>query len=156
MKPYIKPCIEACQHVFKNFLGLEIIAEEPYLLDKKVNPGWDISGVIGLTGDVRGVIVISMKETLACTLTSRLIGKEYTQIDDDVTDAIGEIVNIISGNAKQGLEKLFHLVISIPTIVRGQEHSIVWPRGEQTKILCIPFKIFKNEGFTLSVTIETN
>lgn len=153
MNVYIKPFIEACGHVFKDFLGLEITAEEPYFLDKKVNPGWDISGVIGLTGDVRGAVAISMKDTLACKLTGKLTGKNYTQVDHDVTDAIGEVVNIISGNAKQGLEKMFHLLISIPTVVRGQEHSIVWPR-DQNKILCIPFKLLENERFTLSITIE--
>jgi chemotaxis protein CheX len=148
------PFVEACKYVFKNLLKSEIIAETPYLLDRTKPCKWDISGVIGLTGDIRGVVAISMKKELACKMTGKLTGKVYTVLEDDVTDAIGEIVNIISGNAKQGLEKMFQLVISVPTVVHGEEHSITWPR-DQTNILSIPFKIFENEQFTLSISFET-
>jgi chemotaxis protein CheX len=152
MKPYIEPFVEACKYVFKNLLKSEIIAETPYFLDRTKRRKWDISGVIGLTGDARGGVAISMKEELACKLTGKLTGKVHTALDDEVTDAIGEIVNIISGNAKQRFEKI-DLVISLPTIVRGQEHTIIWPK-DQINILAVPFQIFENEQFILSASLE--
>jgi len=45
------------------------------------------------------------------------------------------------------------IVISIPTIIKGKEHSIAWP-SKQTRILCIPNKAFENDIFHLMVAIE--
>ena len=87
-------------------------------------------------------------------LTGILTGSEHKELDDEVVDAIGEIINIIAGNAKRGLEESFRLVISLPTIVRGPGHTIMWP-NEQARIICIPFKIFETESFCLSVAIDT-
>jgi chemotaxis protein CheX len=76
-------------------------------------------------------------------------------MDDEVIDAIGEIINIIAGNAKRGLEESFRLVISLPTIIQGSNHAIQWP-NDQARIICIPFKIFDDETFILSVAIEAS
>ena len=86
-------------------------------------------------------------------LTEMLTNSGHTGVDDDVVDAIGEIVNIIAGNVKKDLEEAFRLVISLPTIVQGREHSVKWP-ANQARIICIPFTIFENTTFNLSVAIE--
>ncbi|MDR3171356.1 MAG: chemotaxis protein CheX [Treponema sp.] len=153
MERYIKPFIEVCQLVFKAFVGIEIKAERPYFLDKVTFDGLDISGVIGLTGQARGAVVLSMHKSLALRLTSQLTGTPQTELNEDTMDAIGEIVNIITGNAKQKLEDSFRLVISLPTIVMGSEHTIKWPTN-RTRILCIPFSVFEDEVFHLSVALE--
>ncbi|MDR3335154.1 MAG: chemotaxis protein CheX [Treponema sp.] len=153
MERYIKPFIEVCQLVFRSFVGTEIRAERPYFLDKVTFDGLDVSGVIGLTGQARGAVVLSMHRTLAIRLTSQLTGTSHTELDGDTMDAIGEIVNIIAGNAKQKLEDSFRLIISLPTIVMGSEHIIKWPTN-RTRILCIPFGIFEDEVFHLSVALE--
>jgi chemotaxis protein CheX len=94
-----------------------------------------------------------MKKELAVKLTDTLTGSRHCALDDEVLDAIGEIVNIIAGNAKQGLEEAFRLVISLPTIVQGKEHLVRWPNS-QARIICIPFKIYDNDIFNLAVAIE--
>jgi chemotaxis protein CheX len=154
MEQYIQPFIDVSKNTFKEFVGAELTAGRPYFSQKDTANEWDISGVIGLSGEARGAVVIGMRTTLATRLTDMLTGTKHTGIDDEVVDAIGEIVNIIAGNAKKGLEESFRLVISLPTIVQGPGHQIKWP-GEQTRIICIPFTIFENEIFTLSVAIES-
>ncbi|MDR2553689.1 MAG: chemotaxis protein CheX [Treponema sp.] len=153
MEKYIKPFIDVCVNVFKEFLGEELKVGRPYFSEVSAVKDWDISAVIGLTGEARGAVVISMKKPLAIKVTGAITGSQHTGLDDDVVDAIGEIVNIIAGNAKKGLEETFRLVISLPTIVEGKEHSIKWPNS-QARIMCIPFDIFNGESFTLSVAIE--
>jgi chemotaxis protein CheX len=140
--------------VFKDFLALELEAKLPYFMEKETVTEWDVSGVIGLTGEARGAVVISMKQDLAIKLTSILTATEHKGLDADVVDAVGEIVNIIAGNAKQELEEAFKLVISLPTIVKGKEHSINWPEG-QARVICIPFTISDTDSFTLSVALES-
>ncbi|MDR0589358.1 MAG: chemotaxis protein CheX [Spirochaetaceae bacterium] len=139
--------------MFKEFVGCELSAERPYFMEKETVNEWDISAVIGLTGEARGAVVISMKTPLALLLTDILTGSKHTELDDEAVDAIGEIVNIIAGNAKKDLEESFRLVISLPTIIQGKEHMVTWPSGH-SRTICIPFNIFENQTFVLSVAIE--
>lgn len=155
MEKYIQPFVDVCVNVFKEFIGAELVTERPHFIDKNDIHQWDVSAVIGLTGEARGAVVISMKANLACRLTSMLTGSDHNAMDDEVIDAIGEIINIIAGNAKRGLEESFKLVISLPTIVRGSNHAIQWP-NDQARIICIPFRIFEEETFCLSVAIEAS
>ncbi|MDR2483647.1 MAG: chemotaxis protein CheX [Treponema sp.] len=154
MEQYIQPFIDVCVNVFKEFLGVELKAGRPYFAEKNEMNEWDISAVIGLTGEAKGAVVVSMKKALALKITSILTQSEHTAMDDDTVDAIGEIVNIIAGNAKKCLEESFKLIISLPTIIEGTHHSINWPNS-QARIMCIPFEIFEGEAFTLSVAIES-
>jgi chemotaxis protein CheX len=153
MKQYIRPFIEVCTLVFKDFVGAEITAAPPYFSDKDMLHKWDISALISFSGQVQGVVLISMKQSLAQELTSRLTGTTHTTIDEDVIDAIGEIVNIITGRAKQSLQNTVKLIISLPTIVLGSGHKIRWPI-HRSRILCIPFTVFKHETFVLTLAFE--
>ncbi len=153
MEKYIQPFVDVCVNVFREFIGVELETERPHFANKDDPHEWDVSAIIGLTGEARGAVVISMKQALARKLTGALTGATHDELDDEVIDAIGEIINIIAGNAKRGLEESFRLVISLPTIVRGTGHSIQWP-NDQARIICIPFHIFENEVFCLSVAIE--
>jgi chemotaxis protein CheX len=154
MEQYIQPFINVCINVFKEFIGCDLVVERPYFIDSNSVDDWDISAVIGLTGEARGAVVISMKQELALKLTDTLTQTKHHSLDDEVADAIGEIINIIAGNAKKGLEESFRLVISLPTIIEGEKHSIKWPNN-QARIICIPFLIFEKESFFLSVAIES-
>jgi len=153
VKQYIQPFIKVCKNVFQEFLGLELEAKLPYFMEKEDPTEWDVSGIIGLTGEARGAVVISMRVDLAIRLTSILTGTDHKGLDVDVVDAVGEIINIIAGNSKQELEEAFRLIISLPTIVKGREHSINWPNG-QARVICIPFTISEKDSFTLSVALE--
>ena len=154
MEKYIQPFIDVTKNTFKEFVVAELDAGRPYFQQKDADNEWDISGVIGLSGEARGAVVISLKSGLAIKLTDMLTSTSHNGIDDDVVDAVGEIVNIIAGNAKKGLEESFRLVISLPTIVEGPGHQIKWPQG-QARIICIPFTIFESETFVFSVAIES-
>jgi chemotaxis protein CheX len=153
MVHYIEPFIEVCTTVFQDLSGIEIRPGRPYIAEKDSTKEWDISTVIGLAGEAVGAVVISMKNGLALRLAEKLTGAAQEDIGDDVVDVLGEIANIIAGKAKQRLESSCALVISLPTIVRGKGHIISWP-GKQPRIVCIPFKIFDDETFNLSVTLE--
>jgi|GEM_PF-3786607 hypothetical protein len=83
MEKYIHPFIEVCENVFRDFIGAELTAERPYFIDKKDAYEWDISAVIGLTGEARGAVVISMKKALALKITDQLTEYEHTKITKD-------------------------------------------------------------------------
>ena len=159
MVQYIKPFVDVSVNAFENFVGCEVVPRNPHFLDANKESEWDISSVvglssvIGLSGAIKGAVILSMKKELAIKITELLAGTTPTDIDADVVDAIGELVNIITGNVKPLLPNGEKIVISIPTVVKGKEHSVAWP-GKQPRILCIPFKAFEEEIFHLLVAIE--
>jgi chemotaxis protein CheX len=150
---YVESFVEVTVNTLKEFVGVDVSPKHPHFLDPEKGFEWDISAVIGLSGVVKGAVIISMKTELAIKLTDILTGSEHSEIDADVVDAIGEINNIIAGNIKPKVPNGEKIVISIPTIIKGKEHSIAWP-SKQTRILCIPHKVFDNDIFHLMVAIE--
>jgi len=148
----ILPFIDVTVHAFKEMFGVELEAKSPYLMRKDTPMDWEISGVIGIAGEARGVVVLSFQEDLAVALTGRLLGKKKAGMDEDVIDTVGEVVNIIAGNAKQGLEDS-RLQISLPSIVMGRNHQVVWP-SSTIPIIGIPFTSLYGD-FHLSVGLES-
>jgi len=154
MEEFIQPFIEGSEEVFRDLCNTEITAGRAFFVSKdEFETIWDISGIIGLSGDAHGAVAISLKEDTAFRLTNILTGKEYTTVDREVTDMLGEVVNIIAGNVKNVFEKKHRIKISMPSIIKGKAHSIVWP-SEKARIICIPFTIFDNQEFCLSVAVE--
>ena len=155
MEQYIQPFIKVCEIVFRDFCRTEVKVGRVFFVAKKeYESNWDISGIIGLSGEASGAVAISMKEITALQVTMTLTGQEHKHIDSYVTDAVGEIINIITGNVKKDFEDDLRIKISLPTIIKGIAHSIVWP-SEKTRIICIPFSIFENQEICLSIAVET-
>jgi chemotaxis protein CheX len=153
MEQYIHPFVKVCINVFKEFVKCDLDTGRPYLSTRDTITEWDVSALIGLTGEAKGTIVMSMKSSLAFKLAEKVTGTQHNRLDSDVLDTIGEIVNIIAGNVKRELENTFRLVISLPKIIKGLEHGIVWA-NDKSRIICIPFKVFDEETFCLSIGIK--
>jgi chemotaxis protein CheX len=154
MEQYIQPFIKVCETVFCDFCKTEVKAGRVFFVEKEeFSQDWDISGVIGLSGEARGAVAISLRESTALRITALLTGEEKQKIDSDATDAVGEIINIIAGNVKKHFEDNLRIRISLPTIVTGKSHTIVWPSGK-TRIMSIPFSIFSDQEICLSVAVD--
>ena len=149
---YVKPFVKSTVHTFKDFVGFDLVAGNPHFSGRTLDFERDISAVIGLSGAVRGAVVISMQKSFALNITDTLVGSKHSELDDDVVDAIGEIVNIIAGNIKQYVDGGEQIVISLPTVVKGRDHRFAWP-GKTTRILCISFK-FGDDSFFLLADME--
>jgi chemotaxis protein CheX len=116
----INPFIMATQSVFKTMLGLDINLSKPILKTERKSSG-DITGIMGLVGDKQGTITISFWEKGAMFVFKTLVGEECSSITPDVVDSIGEITNIISGQARKEFEKAgINLKASIPMVVVGK------------------------------------
>jgi len=130
---YINPFLSSVQNVFDTMINVPFKLGKPNLRQDK-NPLYEISGIIGLSGAVTGCVVISLSKPIALQLVSALIGEEVTEIDEDATDAIGEIANMIAGNAKKDFPGE-DTSISCPSVVVGK-HKTTYPKG--IPIISIP------------------
>ena len=154
MEQYIQPFISVTSALFRNMLAIDVAPDRAYFADKNAFLDWDISGIIALTGGVKGLVALSMKYPVATQITSILTQKDKVS-KTEMTDAVGELVNIISGNVKKNLEDLFQITISIPKVVSGIAHMVVIP-DDRIRLLCIPFNVFDNEIICLSINIQEN
>ena len=145
---YINPFIKAVQNVFKTMIEIPLKLGKPYL-KKDSTPAHEVSAIIGLSGGVTGCVVINMSKDIALELVSALVGDEVTEIDDDCTDAIGEIANMIAGNAKTDFPGSNHS-ISVPSVIIGQ-HLVSYPSG--LPIIAIPCET-DNGLFVIEIAIK--
>lgn len=124
----IEAFAEATSTVFRTMLGVEVSDGQPSPCVDSVARG--VSGIIGLTGCISGDVIICLQECFAMQATSALLGTPTTEINDDVSDAIGELTNMIVGSAKGKLEK-YSLGLSLPTVVLGSDYRIGFQKGIQ-------------------------
>jgi chemotaxis protein CheX len=132
---YINPFLTAAISVFNTMLGVRLIREDPFLKNG-TQPNHEISGVIGLSGKAKGMVVLSMSRDAALGAASKMLGERCRDINADVADAVGELTNMIAGVAKAKLEHLC-MSVSLPTVITGKAHCIDFPKN--TKPICIPF-----------------
>lgn len=133
---YINPFLNAALNLFQTHLGLKIKAGTPYLLDHE-HQMEEISAIIGLAGETTGAVVLSFSRETAIQLVSRFSGLKIRALTNDVLDGVGEMINIIAGNAKKDMEE-FKIAISLPGVITGSSYRIHWPEG--VPVISIPFQ----------------
>lgn len=145
---YINPFIEAVQSVFATMIHIDVTLGKPHLTEAL--PRYDISGIIGMSGDVVGSIVLSFPAPVAKIVIGKFAGGDYPLDSPDFADALGEIVNMISGAAKAKFEGK-NVSISTPSVVVGHGHTVARP----TRTVCIslPCKIYCGE-FSIDIAIR--
>lgn len=147
---YINPFVVAVQDVFETMIELPFQLKKPGI-KKDRTPDFEISGIIGLSGAVTGCVVISLKEGLALQLASILMQETYSVFNEDVVDAIGEITNMVVGNAKSHFPE-DGCTISVPSVVAGR-HKVSFP--STVPIINIPCNIGSDQ-LSIDVAIRPN
>jgi len=130
---YINPFLLAVRDVFDTMIEVPFTLGKP-VLKKDDTPSHEVSGIIGLSGEVSGCVVISLSQKSALQLASALLDEEITELDEDCTDAIGEIANMIAGSAKNDFP-VKNTSLAVPTVVIGK-HKVNHPSG--IPIISIP------------------
>ena len=118
---------------FKTMLGTELTLSKPVLTVDDVYA--DVSSVIGFSGDASGCVVLCFPMTTALKVASAFSGVEMTKDHEDFADALGELANIVAGQAKANLEG-FDISISLPNVIVGRSHTVL--RSKQRPRLVIP------------------
>ena len=86
---YILPFIQSTQNVFSMMLQMEVQVKDPHM---KNNPGTssDVTGIIGLSGDVGGSVCIGFPGETAIGVVEKFVGERMSLNDADFADAILE------------------------------------------------------------------
>jgi chemotaxis protein CheX len=101
------------EEVWSTFLGYEdpLLPGMPGVLDA----GW--SAAVTVSGAWEGVVSVELPGGMAEEVTRRMLGVDETP-DEDVADAVGELVNMIGGNVKSLMPG--PSALSLPVVAAGR------------------------------------
>ncbi len=134
---YINPFLDATLSVIKTMAFLEPVAGKA-LIKKNVAACGDVSGIVGITGEVEGSLCLTFTNACLLHICSKMLGEEQKEINEDVKDAVGELTNMISGDSRRRLQEIGHTFQgAIPSVVSGQGHEV--KHITKGPILSIPF-----------------
>lgn len=135
---YINPFLTATVNVIKTMAFVDLRPGSPYLKEEATAEG-DVSGIIGLTGDVAASLSVSFSFGLIKEIMKNMLGEEITEITAEVQDAVGEMTNMICGDARRMLQQEgLNLSAAIPTIIAGKNHTI--KHAIKGPVINIPFE----------------
>ena len=132
-----KPFITAVTMVLSTMAGVTPTAGKPYV-KKNLRASGDISAIVGITGAHRGTISLTFSRSCAVHLVKAMLGDDISDIIQDTSDAVGEITNMVSGQARAGLAEMgIILQGSTPSIILGDNHTLA--HVSSSPIIAIPF-----------------
>ncbi|MFG0248150.1 MAG: chemotaxis protein CheX [Phycisphaeraceae bacterium JB051] len=133
---FIEPFVSSLQNVFTCMLGTPAQLGKPFLkgaMSQKI----DIVAIISLSGDVIGTTVLGFPKETALAIASQFSGEEMTLDHPDLPDALGELINMVTGSAKANLKGIT-AAISLPRVIAGKNVHVGGPKT--LPFVVIPFK----------------
>lgn len=116
---------EATSEVFSTMLMMEVKTEESFVRDEK-NVSTDLISSLHFFGDrYMGKIAIFSSAAVACNIANAMLGTDTTEVNSEIKDGMGEIVNMIAGVAKVKLtDTLGDMHLLTPWVIAGRHLSI--------------------------------
>ncbi|MFM7053076.1 MAG: chemotaxis protein CheX [Planctomycetota bacterium] len=142
--------VASTQQVFSTMLSLTVTAGKPFTGTTVPRFENEVSGIIGMSGDLQGMVVLSFPTATAKGAIQAFTGMEMEPSSPDFADAIGELVNMVSGSAKAKFEGK-NVSISCPSVVIGKGHKVQQP--SDAVCIVIPFTCPAGE-FSVEVAIK--
>jgi len=131
----IIPFVSSVRDVFTTMVNVQTTVERPHFKTAP-NPCYDVSGIIGFSGEIVGSVVVSFQREAAVKLVAAFAGMEMQPEDPDFADAIGELANMIAGRAKKDLGG--NAAITVPSVIIGHGYTVA--RLSDVPCLIIPVK----------------
>ena len=123
---YVNPFVEAGINVIKQVS--DIAVRRGHLSFKlTAAPSYDVSIIIGIYGFLSGQVVYSMGRKLAERLVEKMLGDmSIGQIKALFSDTLGELANMITGNAMAILNRREDLALKVttPAIITGSDMNV--------------------------------
>jgi chemotaxis protein CheX len=114
----------------------------------------NLTSMIGLGGGIRGLLAVHCPASVAKNITGTFLGMDVDDLDDDVKDAIGEIVNMVAGNLKVSYAKTdINVELAIPTSIVGESFYVSGIADANR--LTVPFK-FADDTFWVELMYVVN
>lgn len=124
--------------IFATMVRAEITAGTPVIKKDNIAKG-DASGLIAMNAaGTKGSVALSLTLPTIRIISGKMLGEEFTSLNKDATDLVGELTNMMTGGAKRILSEKGHdFDMHTPQLLVGERHEIVHHHGGQTVLLPI-------------------
>ncbi len=124
---------EATNEVFSTMLMMKVKTQDSFVKDEK-NVSTDLISSLHFFGDqYMGKIAIFSSAAVACNIANSMLGTETTEVNDEIKDGMGELVNMIAGVAKVKLtDTLGDMHLLTPWVIAGRHLSIASSEGGES------------------------
>src|SRR5271169_6616349 len=115
------PLIElSAREVFELMLGSELDVPTD-----ASQGGLAVTAMVGLAGQLCGVISVRCGTESGALMASRMLGMNVDEGDAEVSDALGEVCNMVAGNFKNKIAGLAEgCMLSPPTVITGSDYDL--------------------------------
>lgn len=89
------------------------------------NANMDVTAMVGLAGQLCGVLSLRCSQKSAALMASRMLGVALDKVCPEIADALGEVCNMVAGNFKNKIAGLADgCMLSPPTVVTGSDYNL--------------------------------
>jgi len=149
---FINPFLDAVVGVLGMMASVEATPGKPFINQKRVSVG-DITGAIGISGHAKGVMSLTLDEAVILKIVNNMLAEKYMELNSDIADAVGELTNMIAGQARQDLAGMgMNFQASTPTVISGKGHRV--QHITSAPILAIPFTTLEG-ALVVEVSFES-
>lgn len=114
---FVGPFVEAAVHVLRAELDHTPAKGQLHRIQSD-RTATDVSAVVAVTGDIAGLVIVSMAYNVARHIVTRMVGWAIDDIQDPMAlSAISELANMVIGRASMGLEQNGYSTSVSPPIV---------------------------------------
>lgn len=111
----------AAAEVFEMMVGTPLGPSDQATLPRVV----DYTAMIGLAGDLCGVLCFRSSMASAETIAAKMLGMDECTSAESIRDALGEICNMVAGSFKAQLSDIAtQCMLSVPTVVSGKDYEL--------------------------------
>lgn len=147
---HINPFLMAATALLRDVCQINTSIGKPFVKTTEFKDD-SIIIMIGITGELRGQVIIGLPYVAACDIASKMIMQPITEMDDMSMSAISELGNMILGNAATIFStKGIGIDITPPTLCRGNL-SIM---SVYAKNICVPLTYDGNKVIELDVAVK--
>lgn len=132
--------INGAVNYFAQLEGEPARVSTPYLMSSRVSVSKGYTGIIGISGARRGNVYFTAPPVFVKVLLMSLGESDTDQ--ETLCDAVGEVANTISGNARRSFGSEF--MISTPIVVAGELNDIVLPQTARSFVIPIAWRSYES------------
>lgn len=147
---YINPFLMAATSILRDMCQITTKMGAPYVKTNEFSTE-SVIIIIGVTGELRGQVIVGLPMPVACDIASRMIMMPVTEMNELTMSALSELGNMILGNAATILStKNIGIDITPPTLCQGTM-SIA---SMYAKNICVPLTYDDGKTIELDVALK--
>lgn len=147
---HINPFLMASTKVLKDMCFIEAKIAKPYIKDPVFLENTLVI-FIGITGVMRGQVMIAFEDHVACDIASKMIMMPVTEMDELAKSAICELGNMILGNTATIFStKGIDIDITPPTVGNGTMKF----SNNYAQNICVPLEYEGNKKIEINIAMK--